>query len=492
MLQRCALGLLAATLLVAMACHEVHFEPRGGKGEIDILDDLFAVSPVDDSLVLAAGYWGTIYRSEDGGQSWSKAQTGVNALIYDISMADRRYGWAVGQLGLVLRTEDGGKTWQRQSTPKDDQGVHLFSVQAVSPERAITVGEWGTILVTQDGGKSWRDDSLTIDETHPQFVWLSVHEQERVRRGEPVFEDVGLNDVSCLPGDTQKCWIIGEFAYLFRSEDAGETWERGEILSGIKVDPIPLGYNEIEISEEAKRKLREFAREIADKQHLNVAIEPRVSAAEVREFGKPSNPFPLFEIIEARTQAVQSAIESAGILSDRIRRRGAPPWDYEDFVADDPDFLKRYFEGRLAPQPQIEVAIAQNPYLFTVRFADANEGYIAGLGGVVLRSHDGGRTWVYEDVGRKQAVFSVQPITPDHAVVVGEKGLIRTSTDGGKTWTPPRDPLFEGIFTFMRDVAFVGKTGYIVGQRGMVLRSDDAGESWKNVTPKKAIEVARD
>ena len=25
-----------------------------------------------------------------------------------------------------------------------------------------------------------------------------------------------------------------------------------------------------------------------------------------------------------------------------------------------------------------------------------------------------------------------------------------------------------------------------------VLRSDDAGESWKNVTPKKAIEVARD
>ncbi|MAE93812.1 MAG: hypothetical protein CL910_04060 [Deltaproteobacteria bacterium] len=490
MLSRRPLSLLAAILLCTVACHEVHFEPRSGVGEIDILDDLFAVSAVDENLVLASGYWGAIYRSEDGGQSWLKSDTGVKSLIYDVSMADQYYGWAVGQLGLVLRTEDGGKTWAKQSTPKDDQGVHLFSVQSVGPQEAIAVGEWGTIIVTRDGGKTWRDDSLTVDETHPQFVWLSIFDQERVRKGEPVFEDVGLNDVSCLSSNTQHCWVIGEFAYLFRSENGGENWERGEILSGIKVDPIQLDYNSIEITDADRELIGEFSRQIADQQHLNIAIEPRVSAREIANFGKESDPFPLFEIVEARVQEVQSAIEAAGILSDRIRRRGAPPWDYEDFLAEDPEFLSRYFEGRKRDSPQIEVNIAQNPYLFAVRFADENDGYISGLGGVVLRSRDGGRTWRYEDIGRKMAVFSVEPLTPDRAVIVGEKGLLRITTDSGKTWEESNDTIFDTIFTFMRDVDFVGNTGYVVGQRGMILRSDDGGSSWRAVTPTKSLNLA--
>jgi hypothetical protein len=298
-------------------------------------------------------------------------------------MANDEKGWAVGQLGLILRTEDGGKTWTHQPTVKEAQGVHLFSVQALDENRAWAVGEWGTRLFTDDGGQTWQDLSLTVDETHPQFVWLSIADQERVRTGKKVFEDVGLNDVHCLSSNTQYCWMIGEFGYLFRSEDGGTHWEFGDIISGVVVDPIQLGYNEIEIDEEAKEKIREFALQIADQQHLNVAIEPRVSAREMKNFGSEDDPFPLFDIIEARTQEVVATVEGVGILSDRIRRRGAPPWDYEDFLEDDPEFLRRYLDSRLSDQPQIEVALAQNPYLFTVRFADENNGLISGLGGMI-------------------------------------------------------------------------------------------------------------
>ena len=69
---RTPLGLLAVLLLLAPGCHDVHFEPRGGAGDIDIYDDLFSVSTPDGNLVLASGYWGSIYRSEDGGQSWAR------------------------------------------------------------------------------------------------------------------------------------------------------------------------------------------------------------------------------------------------------------------------------------------------------------------------------------------------------------------------------------------------------------------------------------
>ena len=66
-------------------------------------------------------------------------------------------------------------------------------------------------------------------------------------------------------------------------------------------------------------------------------------------------------------------LEDAGILSDRIRRRGAPPWDYEDFIEDDPDFLERYTSRARPTRPASRCTISQNPYLFTVRFADQNE-----------------------------------------------------------------------------------------------------------------------
>ncbi len=481
----------AVTLLSFLtACHEIHFEPRSETGEIAIYDHLFSVSVPSEDRVVAVGDWGAIYLSQDGGATWMKAESGTQKLLYGISMADDEKGWAVGQLGLVLRTEDGGRTWTHQPTVKEEQGVHLFSVQALDENRAWAVGEWGTRIFTDDGGQTWQDRSLTVDETHPQFVWLSVADQERVRTGQKVFEDVGLNDIYCLPANTEYCWMIGEFGYLFRSEDGGTNWELGEIISGVTVDPILLEYNEIEIEEEAREKIREFALQIADQQHLNVAIEPRVNAQEMKDFGSEEDPFPLFDIIEARTQEVVATVEGVGILSDRIRRRGAPPWDYEDFLEDDPEFLRRYLDSRLADQPQIEVALAQNPYLFTVRFNDENNGLISGLGGMILKTVDGGRTWRYEEVGRKQALFSVHPFSK-RAIAVGEKGLIRVSDDGGVHWEAPASG-FPTIFTFMRDISFSAndRVGFIVGQRGMVLRSEDGGGTWKQVFPNERAKPA--
>ena len=478
---------VAAMFLLA-ACHDIHFVPRSVKGEIDIYDDLFSVSVPDKDHIVAAGYWGAIYVSRDGGQSWTKADSGTNQLIYDVSMADVERGWAVGQLGLILRTEDGGNSWTRQPNTKAAQGVHLFAVQALDASRAWAVGEWGTRIYTNDGGITWQDHSLTIDEKHPQFVWLSLPDQDRVRRGEAVFEDVGLNDVYCLPGGGH-CWMIGEFGYIFHSdrggigEDGRADWERGAIVGGFQLDPIVLGHNVIEIEDVHRDSIRGLAERVADQQHLNIAIEPRVTEREIAEFTEGGDPFPLFEIIEARTQEVQAVVEEAGILSDRIRRRGAPPWDYEDFLEDDPEFLERYLESRTRDFSGVEAQIAQNPYLFTIRFADAEQGLISGLGGVILKTTDGGMTWRYEDVGRKQALFSVQPFEgAPRAIVVGEKGFMRVSNDGGVTWKPPTGA-FPTIFTFMRDIIFTPdqRVGFIVGQRGLILRSDDGGENWTPV-----------
>ncbi len=485
-------GVIAAALAF-VGCHDIQVERIAKPGEIGIYDDLFSVSVIDDNHVIAVGYYGAIYSTSDGGATWDKRESGTLRSLYSVSMADDKHGWAVGQAGLILRTVDGGVTWEQQPNLKEKEGSQLFGVQTVDANTAWAVGEWGTRIFTDDGGATWQDFSLTIDERHPQFVWLPPVDQDRVRKGEKVYEDVSLNSVTCLPQPSKHCWIAGEFGYIFYTDNIGNTWERGAIVGDIAPEPVVLGYNETDLKPDDIAKLQVFAKKIEGESHLNVEIEPRATPQEIATFVKGKDPTPLFEILDARLTAVRSVIEEAGILSDRIRMRGTPPWDYEDFQDSDPTFLKRYLDARSAPQPGVDVRVAQNPYLFTVRFKDDSEGLISALGGLMLASNDGGRTWTYQKTSRRQALFSVD-MSDKRAIAVGEKGFVQISTDKGATWQTPKDG-FPPIFTFMRDLGFSrdNRVGFIVGQTGLVLRSEDDGVTWKQVLPPvKAQQVAGD
>ncbi len=475
---------LACTALGSAGCHVLDFSPRHGPGEIAIFDDLFAVSVANEQHAVAVGHHGAIYWTADGGATWGQGETPTERLLYSVSMADSQRGWAVGQLGTILRTEDGGRTWALQSNLKIDEGKHLFGVQAIDSRRAWAVGEWGTKILTEDGGQTWVDHSLGVDSLHPMFVWLSSAEQERVRRGEKVYEDVGLNNISCLRPPSRRCWIVGEFGYIFWSDDMGQTWTRGEIVGEATVEPIQFRHNEIEVGDENGPALREFAAAIADSAYVNVSIDPFASAREVAEFGSTEDPYELFDVLEARMNEVRTQLEDAGVLGDRIRLRNKPPWDYEDFLESDPGFLQRYLDSRTAETPQVRVAVIQNPYLFSVRFKDEDSGLISGLGGVLLKSEDGGLTWRYVETDRKQVFFAVEQ-ADGRAVAVGETGLVRESRDGGETWAEPAASRFPQVFTFMRDLSFDRnrKTGFIVGQHGMILKTEDAGASWDWVLP---------
>lgn len=480
-------ALVALALATSLGCHNLDFSSRYGSGEIDIFDDLFSVSVLDEKHIVAVGYHGAAYFSEDGGESWHKGKVPTNRLLYSVSMASASVGWAVGQLGTIVRTEDGGRSWTLQPNLKEQEGTHLFGVEALDEQTAIAVGEWGGRIVTHDGGKTWSDHSLTVGLDHPQFVWLSFEDQEKVRQGKKVYEDVSLQDIDCLRSG--RCWLIGEFGYIFFSDDRGQSWARGEIHGDVRIDPIALAHDQLELSDADRDRLTAFAKRIEDEQHLNVLIDVLVDDKEIARYydRKNQDPEDLFDVISARLDETKGVIEEAGLMSDRLRMYDKPPWDYQDFLEHDDTFLDRYVEGRRAPDggpPMIRVSVIQNPFLFTVHFSSEQSGLISGLGGVILRSEDGGRSWTYVETSRRQALFAVDS-AGTLSIAVGEKGLVQYSEDGGKTWRPPNDGQFPPIFTFMRDLGFargIG-TGFIVGQDGMVLRSKDAGGTWTQVLP---------
>lgn len=481
----------AFSIFFLIACHDTGLTRREKIPGVGLPDDLFSISAPSSSHIVVAGYWGAIYVSTDGGVSWKRGDTGTRRLIYDVSMADERRGFACGQRGLLLRTDDGGLTWKRISTPKDNDNVHFFSVHAVGPEKIWVVGEWGTRLYSADGGDSFADNSLVIGPSHPQFVWLSVDDQDRVRAGEPVFEDLGLTDVWCLRDQSEKCWIVGEFGTVFSSRTGGMSgsggepgWLKAEIVSDQQPAPISFSKGEADIGGEQLKALEDFARPLLDTPHLNLAIQPRLSRSEISEIEEHGDPYSLLELADERGRTVQYALESVGLLSDRVRQRGTPPWDYEEYLEDDPSMLSKWFVSRRSDIPRVDLEIVQSPHLFSVRFSDPLNGVVSALGGVVLRSTDGGKTWRYTDIGRKGAIFSAYPVSSTKIMAVGEKGLVRISEDGGATWARPGAG-FPTTFTFFRDMTFIGPIGFVVGQGGTIFRTTNSGEDWSRLLPEE-------
>jgi len=232
------------------------------------------------------------------------------------------------------------------------------------------VGRWrvGRSALQRRRGKSCRIVRLTIDQLHRSSSG-SRRPSRQGRNGEKVYEDVGLTDIYCLPNG-KNCWIIGEFGYIFHSDNAADL-ERAAIQQDISVPPIRLGYNEIEITRSTPSRCESSPRRssiCAPERRDRTGGERRGACGICKE----DDPTPLFEILEARQQAISAVLEEAGLLSDRIRKRGSPPWDYEDFLDSDPSSCAA-ISRRKADEPGIAVTIAQNPYLFSVRFADPNE-----------------------------------------------------------------------------------------------------------------------
>jgi photosystem II stability/assembly factor-like uncharacterized protein len=121
----------------------------------------------------------------------------------------------------------------------------------------------------------------------------------------------------------------------------------------------------------------------------------------------------------------------------------------------------------------------------TVCFVDANTGWVIGLDmsgeldrDAVLRSTDGGGTWVKQDFGNGNKVEQACGwfLDVNTGWVVGAGSAIFATKDGGATWSKqksPRDTVFTGVH--FADA----NRGWVVGYYGTILATTDGGATWK-------------
>jgi photosystem II stability/assembly factor-like uncharacterized protein len=97
-----------------------------------------------------------VWRTTDGGTSWSFGSTG-GAKSYGVAFSDISYGFAIHDSGVVARTTNGGVSWSPVTFPTTSQCTGV----GVAPGTSWAwVSNSLDVYYTRNGGTSWSTESL--------------------------------------------------------------------------------------------------------------------------------------------------------------------------------------------------------------------------------------------------------------------------------------------------------------------------------------------
>jgi photosystem II stability/assembly factor-like uncharacterized protein len=198
------------------------------------LDCAHAITRLNATTALGLGC-GTLLKSSDQGKNWQSTVTGggwLNAL----SVVNENTFWAAGEYGLITRTSDGGATWTAAAGKLPS--ITFRSIHAVDEQNVWAVGDYETLVHTTDGGKTWTiKTATTIHDGYSAVVALNANTAWVTHSSQSLMVtndagatwskvNTGIDDLllTLATLDGKVLWAAGMNGKIVRSEDSGKTW----------------------------------------------------------------------------------------------------------------------------------------------------------------------------------------------------------------------------------------------------------------------------
>jgi photosystem II stability/assembly factor-like uncharacterized protein len=189
----------------------------------------------DDRVTVLAGSYGDgLFRSEDGGCTWSRAESGLSASAFRFLAPDPGRPGALlagTEPARIFRSDDGGLSWrgldgitridghERWFLPYSPRAGAVRNVHA-EPGRArrlLAAVEVAGLLRSEDGGDTWACEPVDGDE---DLHHITGHPDDP----DLLYASMGTASLTPrAPGDSPR-----RHGGIARSRDGGSTWERLE------------------------------------------------------------------------------------------------------------------------------------------------------------------------------------------------------------------------------------------------------------------------
>ena len=435
--------------------------------------DLLAVDAASATTIYASpGH--DLFKSTDGGASWAVLAIPPSPGIFAIAADPRISGTiyiATAQEGLFKST-DGGLTWSPKNSGLIGQtsGLVALTVNTVSispsDSSVIYVSLPAGIFVSRDAGEHWVQGNflfsyarITVEPTDPATAIATGSDFSGVYRTRDFgvtwspFDVAGNESVSSILFDAGGSSALFAAVYslngapaLLRSADLGATWN--EIAAGPPgetIDALAFPGSTMLAGFFASGVFRSTDSGLSWRSSNEGLIAVFMSSVAVRASGA--------------TPVYAGASDGRLFRSDDSGRS----WN--------PTALKSFSVNFVTIDPQ-------DPQVVYASVAAPPGSFESVTRGVVLRTSDGGASWVQLLAGGEPFGFvAVDPLVPS-TLYAGSDAFhnhgLQKSVDGGGTWSEI-DTGF-GTSAFAIDPASRSRL-YAAGGDG-VFRSDDAGATW--------------
>ena len=439
-----------------------------------------AVHPHDASVVFAGTVDG-VYRSTDGGLTWSRSNTGIGnrtarTIIINPQRPEQMFALVWGDAGL-FRSDDGGETWY--SLEHWGEYNHP-SLQFSTTPFVLYLGVGEAVFSSADSGTSWAEMTNIPDEAEgfvvhpdqPEFmaVILSTGGVALSEDGGASWEDCGKAATKAMGrvifDATDPSVVYGQTSdALYRSTDGCRSWTsfpepRFNPPGFLVADPhrpftlYASVWWEVLVSRNGGRDWRRFGPVIDPLRSHDMAISP-------------TNPNVFYFAGEA--------------MDDR---RGV-------FRSNDGGVLWQIDTASMYATSIGGLAV--NPADPKIVYAGANR-YGTYSGNGVFKSSDSGNTWSFlEGTEGAGPIVAVDPISPEIVYTTTADWGILKSTNSGQTWFEVwrgwGDKRIGGIEVdhHRAGTLFVVKEEF----DHALYRSDDGGETWVKLSLPDVDEVYR-
>jgi len=497
-------------------------------------EDLNSITVNHNACPWVVGDYGTVLRSDDLGETWTDQSVIFNYNLNALDNIECTEAFAVGPDGIVLYTSDLGNTWNYRNTPA---AWDLYSVNIGQFDNIRVVGQSGNIWHTVDKGVTWEKEHEDSGYQLFDVINIGTNAAYAVGSDEALLETTDFGETWAKPGtnpelyytalydvedhyDLDHIWVVGYYGVILRNsgietefevqnegtllwlheiEFVSETegWAVGGIMTDLSGNSKGIILHTIDGGEtwEEYHSVSHQINDIhfhQDNSGWMVGRDGFIGHIVNEGFQTVESP-----IIDGFLTSVCFSDPNNGWIVSRGNWgevfhtiNGGNTWVKQTNPSDNPLHDVFFIDHNIGWAVGLDTTIIRTidggqtwlgvaPYTVKgsryadVYFIDEMKGWVVGTGGVIALTIDGGVNWQHIESGTQESLESVFFIDENNGWIAGDRGTILRSVDGGNSWFYQRTCVSNN---FLSSVCFAdAQNGWAVGEGGTIIRTTNGG-----------------
>lgn len=409
---------------------------------------IYSVFFLNDTLGYTAGSFGRIYKTVNGGVTWSLQSSGSSLGLQDLYFTSVDTGYVVGGDNKVRRTFNGGTTWTAFTTSTTS---FFNSVWFTDSNTGWAAGNSQVLFKSTDAGITWTQQTPTYYSLASTIIYPSN-----------VIRDVYFTSV-----DTG--YICGDNLSLYRTTDGGVTFRQ--------LTASPYYLRKCKMNNDQKGVCIGLYNSTISSSDNGDSWNPSGSGSTSyfyggyfvnKNYGYAAGGGGT--ILHTEDAGQNWSTQNSGI-TDQLSSVHFPSLD-TGYVVGNNGKCRRTFDGG---NTWTNSTTGITGYLTEVYFPSNNVGYLCAQTGAIRKTVNAGQTWTFSPNPSGFALYDIYFLNLDTGFVVGNNGTIMKTVDGGVNWVVKT----SNTVNYLQTIFFTDDMhGFAAGENGRICKTTDGGETW--------------